>query len=525
MTVALLKPAGAPEIVICGDLPVMTAEGLLALAAANCPPRLFTRGLDLVRVLADDEQRPAIQPMDVHALRGELARAAAWVTVDKKGDRRPAHPPMTVAHDIRSLPDRGDGFPPLAGIIEAPALRPDGTIISTRGYDPRTRLYYEPAPGLEVPPIADRPTAGQVVDAVDLIEDAIGEFPFVGDAARANAYALLLTPVVRPAVAGPVPLALLDAPQQGTGKSLLAAACAQIATGRSAATRTAPETEEEWRKALASMLRAGAGFVMFDNIRLQDWRGEFRPLESAALAAVITAWPSYSDRILGASQEGRWPVRQTWVATGNNIQVGGDLLRRCYRVRLDAKSARPWQGRGFRHPQLLPYVSSHRGELLAALLTIARAWFAAGKPRAAVPDIASFECWSEVVGGILAHAGITGFLGDLDEFYRETDEGSAEWAVFLDRWLALWPSGADPERSSWRTTRDVLAALPPEQGGLRDVLPSELVQIVDGPGSIDRKFGRALKHRAGVRVDDRGLRLEKGPPGHANVAQWRAVTG
>src|SRR5262249_51409369 len=151
---------------------------------ANDPPRLFTRGLDLVRIVADDEQRPVIQPLEVMALRGELARCAAWRAVDKKGDRRPTHPPMAVAHDVRTLPERGEGFPSLAGVIEAPALRPDGSIITRHGYDPATRLWYEPAPGLAVPEIPSRPGKDQVREAVELLEDAIGEFPFVGKAAR-----------------------------------------------------------------------------------------------------------------------------------------------------------------------------------------------------------------------------------------------------------------------------------------------------------------------------------------------------
>ena len=126
---------------------------------------------------------------------------------------------------------------------------------------------------------------------------------------------------------------------------------------------------------------------------------------------------------------------------------------------------------------------------------------------------------------ILANAGIPGFLGDLAEFYLATDETSSEWAAFLSRWLELWPTGSQPEHSTWRTTRDVLAAMPADQGGLREVLPSELVQIMDAGGSVDRKLGWVFRRRAGIRVDDRGLRLERGDEPHMKVAQWRVATG
>jgi len=33
------------------------------------------------------------------------------------------------------------------------------------------------------------------------------------------------------------------------------------------------------------------------------------------------------------------PQRATWMATGNNLHVGGDLARRCYWIRLDAGMA------------------------------------------------------------------------------------------------------------------------------------------------------------------------------------------
>jgi hypothetical protein len=53
------------------------------------------------------------------------------------------------------LPPLEWGFPALQGIIEAPALREDGTIITTPGYDEQSRLFYAPADGLEVPEIPD----------------------------------------------------------------------------------------------------------------------------------------------------------------------------------------------------------------------------------------------------------------------------------------------------------------------------------------------------------------------------------
>ena len=122
------------------------------------------------------------------------------------------------------------------------------------------------------------------------------------------------------------------------------------------------------------------------------------------------------------------------VATGNNLQLGGDLGRRSYRIRLDAGVARPWQRDGFRHPHLLRHVLRHRGELLAAILTAARGWFAAGCPPADVPRLGGFEEWTRTVGGILAFAEVPGFLENLHELYDQVDEDETAWSAFLAAW-------------------------------------------------------------------------------------------
>jgi hypothetical protein len=77
-----------------------------------------------------------------------------------------------------------------------------------------------------------------------------------------------------------------------------------------------------------------------------------------------------------------------------------------------------------RHPNLLGYVRTNRGQLVWAGLTLIQAWIAAGKP-AGIEILASYEPWSQVMGGILSVAGIEGFLenrGELKEVAAdETD--------------------------------------------------------------------------------------------------------
>ena len=319
-------------------------------------------------------------------------------------------------------------FPALHGVVECPILRPNGTILDTPGYDPVTHLYYVPTPGLVVPKVTEYPTAEDVQKSLGVIEELLCDFKFVNPGDKTNAYASLFTPVARPAILGNVPLALFDKPTPGTGATYLADNIATIATGVEAPKQMIPEgrgSEEEWKKKILSILLRGAPVVVFDNVS---------ELASDSLSSLLTTqW--WQDRLLGSNTQIRLPVRVTWIATANNIALRGDLPRRCYRVRLDARMERPSQRGDFKHPNLLDWTLKNRGELLAAILTLSRAWFSAGEPRAKVPQLAGYGEWTRVIGGILAHAGVKGFLENLNELYELVDDEGTQWATFLKVWF------------------------------------------------------------------------------------------
>src|ERR1019366_2314257 len=189
------------------------------------------------------------------------------------------------------------------------------------------------------------------------------DFPFANKASRANAIASMLTPVVRPAIDSPTPLALYDAPQAGTGKTLLAEVVPIISTGRAAETFSAPNDPEEWRKKITTALSTRTTMVVIDNV--------VRRLDSDALCMALTA-TTISDRQFRTFDRIVLPVKCAWIATGNNIQLGGDMPRRCSWIRLDARESQPSRRTGFRPAGLRSWVREHRGELIVALLTIAR---------------------------------------------------------------------------------------------------------------------------------------------------------
>jgi hypothetical protein len=260
-------------------------EALTHLAGAHTP--LYVRHGELVRIVRKEDGTPCIEPIADPALKDILAHSMNFV---KLGGRGPMHipPPDDI---VKNIVARGAWpFAALEAIVEFPVFRPDGTLTLRPGYDQVTRLFYAPTPHLALPPIPEHPTDEQIVDAFSLIDEAIGEFPYQDTASHANAYGLLVTPIIRHSIRGHVPLALIDATRPGTGKSLLAETVAMIATGRKAAMTAAPYDDDEWRKRIAATLADGATIIVIDNVHAR--------LQSAALDLALTSH-TMQERILG----------------------------------------------------------------------------------------------------------------------------------------------------------------------------------------------------------------------------------
>jgi putative DNA primase/helicase len=406
-----------------GDLARITNRSWSLLLASNAPTWLYRCGGGPSWVERDNDRRPVPRPMTEDRLRHVLAQLVNWRKRAPNGDLVPAYPPPVLLKNLLATPD--PALPVLAGIVTAPVFGNDGTLITEPGYHPAARLLYEPAPGFQLAVIPERPTSTDIAAARSLLlDDLLGEFPFVSEAERSHALALLLLPFVRPMVSGPTPLHMVEKPAPGTGATLMVDAISIIATGTSASVMVEGRDEDEWRKRLTAKLREIPSILLIDNLR--------RQLDASSVAAALTA-PYWEDRVLGKSEMTRFPIRCVWIATGNNPQFSNEIARRMVRIRLDPHEDQPWLREGFRHPNLLAWVWQNRARLVAACLTLGRAWIAAGRPRHQ-KTIGSFEGWAEVMGGILEVAGVPGFLGNLKEMYERADAEGAVWRVFVGLW-------------------------------------------------------------------------------------------
>jgi len=498
-----------PSIVVSDrQMPEITEEVMTALEQANHPPRIFVRGGALTRISTDEDGRPIAADLKHDHVRHHAGRVATYYT--KNGKNYTNCPvPDYVVKDLMSYPSWQ--FPALRAIVESPVVRPDGTILDTPGYDPQSRLYYAPTKGLDLPPVPEVPTTEDSAHALERLVDIIADFPFDNEASKTNALAAILTPLARPMIAGKVPMCLITKPQVGTGASMLAELIALLATGRAAAMTTVPKDEESWRKQVTSILVRAQTIAVVDNVE--------GILYSPVLALILTA-ETFTDRILGRTEMIELPHRIVWIATGNNVKLGGDLPRRAYQVRMDSLEARPWlrPKSAFRHPDLPGYVANHRGALLAAGLILIRAWVAAGRPEApGLPSLGGFEIWVQTIGGILHHAGVGEFLDNLSEMYDTADVETPQWEAFF---TALY----ERQQSAPFTSKELAKRIEHDED-LENLTPDRVRVKRDRDGKLVPGFthslGKMLSARAGRRYPNGLLFQQQGTA--KNAVKWQLV--
>ncbi len=462
-------------------------------------PYVFRRGEQLV-YLAERDPTVEIEQMNEAAVYGLLARVADWFRVT---DEKPVDvlPLKEAARDILAYVDAG--LPRLDAVIRTPVFGSDGKLITAPGYHRNDRVWMDSDPMLHLTELPSAPTADDIRAARDLFcEEMLVDFPFTDDSDRAHAMAAILLPFVRRMVAGPTPLHLIEAPTAGSGKGLLANLIAIISVGANCESRTLPEDDDEVRKMITAELMKARPIVLLDNT------DDRKQLHSPALASVLTAM-AWTDRVLGESKMVSLANQGVWIMTANNPHLDLELARRCVRIRIDPRLDRPWQRTEFRHPDLVRWVKTNRGQFVHAALTLVLGWIAAGKP-VQPRRLGSFEEWSEICGGILAFAEIDGFLANLDQLYDQADQDGQKWREFTAAW---WDEFGDAQKQV-----SELHIFCERRG---------LMLEVRGEGqsrSQQVRLGKALaRHRDRVFGNLRVVKVDDNDSKHKGVSQYRLV--
>ena len=274
--------------------------------------------------------------------------------------------------------------PVLLGVVHTPQLRADGSLLTTPGYDPQTQLLFKPD-GEHFPEIPEHPSKEDAQRALEAVKQAIATFPFSAEADRSVALSLLLTGVCRRTLDF-APLHAITAPAPGTGKSLLIDLASILLSGQPAPVLSAEIDAAEFEKRLGASLMSGDAVISFDNCT--------KPLDHTLLCQALSQ-SRLNLRVLGYSQNRDVTMSALLTATGNNLILQGDLPRRSLRCEIDAKVERP-ELRVFPGAHIQTEFRRRRGELVAALLTILRAYQVSGVI-SNQPPLGGFEMWSRWV--------------------------------------------------------------------------------------------------------------------------------
>jgi hypothetical protein len=386
------------------------------LIESNNPPRLFSRTGMIVTPSYDENQVISLLPVMGNRLHAEFSRLADFIKVESSKDDEnkkskrisQVNPPKMAVEYVETL-FPWKGLPALRSLASCPVVTSSG-VRRTSGYDWDQRVY------VNLPADVPEWTGGDPVKFI--FEELLCDFPFDSDASRANTLALMMLPILRPVIDGPTPLHLIEAPTQGTGKSLLAKVTLLSTLGQCGA-MTVPKDEDSWSKKITSALVKGSPVIFIDNIA--------HKLDSESLAAVLTT-TSWTDRILGQTSNVDVPNASVWVATSNNCKMSPDIARRTLYIRLDSEMEHPEERADFKHQDIVEFAMNNRLLILSALSEIAERWINKGRLLGR-EKMGSFESWAKVVGGCLAANGVEGFLSNREQLQSSANDERDIWAA------------------------------------------------------------------------------------------------
>lgn len=461
---------GRPFIDLQGDLDVKTRAVLEQLSRENeAEPRTFAQSArDMFRLVEYKGQwsvDPLVRPEEVRQHCAASMRFRKQVRHrTKEGDVwdwEPCDLPMDVARNILAAPK---SLPGLWRVSRSPTFDAAGRLWSESGYCPSMEVYFD----LGALKVEEPATSKEALDF--LLGDVLGDFPFVDESSRVHALSLMLTPLVRGMIDGPVPLYLITAPLPRTGKTKLVNVCSLGTTGEGAELCPPSRDNEEWRKQITATLRNAPTMALIDNLE------PGRNTDSANLAALLTS-RTWTARELGKSQNVKVPNSTIWTATGNNPALSRELSDRSVWIHLDPACADPGARNNFQIPFIERWARENQGQICGALSVLVKSWLNAPKRARWDRNLGGFESWSEVVGGILTAAELGAhLLANKAQQKRRISPTSDEWGAFCLEWFLT--HGPVPQ-----TTTDLL--------NLAD--DKQLLDTVRGPGN-----DRSQKTKIGI---------------------------
>jgi hypothetical protein len=483
-----------PEISITGEQDCELLDQARA-ALHRIDPHLVYRDPGLLMRFTGSELRSVTRG----GLHDTLARAASWIKYTKDGATS-TPVPRRLIDPLLEAP--GSPIPIVRHVVRIPAfVGEDFDLVSEAGLDKDT-LYVGDA--LDIGTIPEEPSPGDHDDARRILETWFDEFTFADTTARAHALALLITLLARSAIPSRVPMFVVEAAMNGTGKTILAEVICIAAHGSEPTSTTWTRDGEEMGKRCASLVISGRPVGFFDDIK----RITGEPAHILSSLITTGALEVRTMRELSPAG-GRWDG--VLIATGNNVRLSEEMPRKICRIRLDSPEE-PYM-RHFRRPDLHSWTREHRAEIIRAVATLVNAWKAVGRPLGSQTR-PSFTTWAAIVGGILSALEYTlsnAFLDPQEVRDMMTfGEGIDDLTAFLDAWAA------DPKLAMASCKASELVVVAEDAGALENVMGN------GNERSRASRLGHYLKSQRGKVVH--GHRIEGAHDPAAKAIRWKLVT-
>lgn len=386
-------------------------------------PRLLARGEVWVDTNAD--MRRLTKP-DLVRLAARLVRFVRVKQTKEGAIVRGVEPPRWLGDHLLNRPPSRIGQ--LIRVAKSPFLW-RGEIIRQAGHHAPSRTWLEPGAceGVE--------GALSVAEAVERIDDLYHDFDFPSPADRAGNYAALLAPLVSTEV-GLLPMFVYMKGAHGVGATLLANVASWIGQGERPLSKGGADDFDEQRKTITSaLLTRPHGTILLDNVNR---------IGGEHLARLMTEL-EWTDRVLGESRDVTVANHAIWFASAKNPVITKELTRRIVPINTARDAAEPERylpEGGWRHPWLENAAMSaaegfpedKRRFYLEAVLSLLARWVEAGMPEGRA-RMGSYDRFARVVGGILDHAGVKGFLDNRDLLIESASVEHSGWNAFFGEWL------------------------------------------------------------------------------------------
>jgi len=288
------------------------------------------------------------------------------------------------------------------GVSTIPYLDISGHVRVKKGYDPSTGFIYDeqhaPFRKLE----GRKVSLKEMKRALKVVEAPIKLFKFKDNISSANMLGAMFTTVLKQWFNNDstemYPGFTTDAPGNGIGKTKLLQILGVLVKGYLPPVSTLEGQAEEIKKEIGAKFASGQDFFLFDNVD--------KKLDSATMASLMTS-KTVVFRILGLSKENEFKNNSFITASGKNMKMTAELLRRFLNIRIE-----PVEVNYLTHDfgfDPVDYTLQHRLEIVESLMILYMGYTQALETEEfkdfSVEKLGSYEAWSKNIGGCVKFIG------------------------------------------------------------------------------------------------------------------------